>query len=170
MLYLLDASVLITAHNSYYPVGRIPEFWEWLQYMAAAGCIKMPLENYEEITDGPKGNDILYKWLHDPLNEDSLVLKEVVDAGAVDYVVNAGYAPDLTDDEIEQLGRDPFLIAYGLVQTNDRSVVTVEVSKPSKKRSNRHIPDVCKSVGVHSCDPFTMYRDLGFGTGWKLLT
>jgi hypothetical protein len=27
-----------------------------------------------------------------------------VDAGAVDYVVTHGYAPDLTDDEIENSG------------------------------------------------------------------
>ena len=33
MLYLLDASVLITAYNSYYPIDRVPEYWEWLVHM-----------------------------------------------------------------------------------------------------------------------------------------
>ena len=27
MLYLLDANVLITAHNLYYPIDAVPEFW-----------------------------------------------------------------------------------------------------------------------------------------------
>lgn len=30
MLYLLDANVLIRAHSDYYPIDRIPQFWEWL--------------------------------------------------------------------------------------------------------------------------------------------
>ncbi|MCY4508918.1 MAG: DUF4411 family protein [Acidobacteria bacterium] len=30
MLYLLDANVLIDAHRDYYPLGRVPEFWDWL--------------------------------------------------------------------------------------------------------------------------------------------
>lgn len=46
MLYLLDANVLITANNTYYPVDRVPEYWEWLTHMSKAGYIKMPLENF----------------------------------------------------------------------------------------------------------------------------
>jgi Domain of unknown function (DUF4411) len=30
MLYLLDANVLITARNRYYPIDTVPEFWSWL--------------------------------------------------------------------------------------------------------------------------------------------
>ena len=30
MLYLLDANVLITANNLYYPIDSVPEYWEWL--------------------------------------------------------------------------------------------------------------------------------------------
>ncbi len=30
MLYLIDASMLITASNSYYPLDSVPEFWELL--------------------------------------------------------------------------------------------------------------------------------------------
>lgn len=32
MLYLLDANELITAHNLYYPIDVVPEFWEWLKF------------------------------------------------------------------------------------------------------------------------------------------
>ncbi len=49
MLYLLDANVLITAHNLYYAIDAVPEFWAWLVHKGSAGDLKMPLENYEEV-------------------------------------------------------------------------------------------------------------------------
>ncbi len=30
MLYLLDANVLIDADRDYYPIDRVPEFWDWI--------------------------------------------------------------------------------------------------------------------------------------------
>jgi hypothetical protein len=41
-LYLLDANILIRAHEDYYPVDRIPPFWSWLIEMGEKGVIKMP--------------------------------------------------------------------------------------------------------------------------------
>ena len=58
MLYLLDASVLITANAQYYPVDRIPEYWEWLQHMGEEGYVKLPIEIFKEIKDGPKEKDL----------------------------------------------------------------------------------------------------------------
>lgn len=168
MLYLLDANVLITANNSYYPVDRVPEYWDWLLHMGQVGHIKMPLEIFEEVKDGPKDEekDLLFSWIQIEENKDALILIEDVNIDHVQQVVDTGYANDLTDDEIEQIGRDPFLVAYALVG-HDRCVVTAEVSKPTRKRQNRHLPDVCKSVGVACCDPFALSRHLGFRTDWK---
>lgn len=78
------------------------------------------------------------------------------------HVTEAGYAPDLTDVEIEQVGRDPFLIAFALKNPADRIVVTLEASKPSTRRANRRVPDVCKSLGVKCCNTFEMLQDLDF--------
>ena len=167
MLYLLDASVLITAHQNYYPIDRVPEFWGWLQHMGATGNIKMPLEIYEEIKDGPTDGekDLLFAWIQDAENRSSILLKEEVDIAVLQDVVNKGYANDLMDVEVEQIGRDPFLVAYAM-NGNERCVVTTEVSKPSKKRQNRHLPDVCKSMNVLSCDTFELNRNLSFRTDW----
>jgi hypothetical protein len=65
MLYLLDANVLITAHNQYYPVEGVPQFWIWLAQMGNAGLVKMPLENYEEVKDGgdDQVKDLLFAWV-----------------------------------------------------------------------------------------------------------
>jgi len=126
----------------------------------------VPLEIFEEVRGGDDAKkDLLNAWVHRDDVKDALVLKEEVDAVLINTVVNA-YAPDLNDSEIEQLGRDPFLIAYGLVDKTRRRVVSNEVSKPTKLRANRKVPDVCRSVGVQCCDTFAMLRQLGFRTGW----
>lgn len=167
MLYLLDANVLITAHNMYYPLSRVPEFWGWLVHVGAAGHVKIPLEIYEEISDG---SDALAAWVGESDPRSALVLSEEVDAALVTRVITEGYAADLTDDEMEQVGRDPFLIAYALAAPDDRCVVTTEVSKPRRTRANRHIPDVCRTLGVRCIDSFQLMRALDFSTSWRAAT
>ncbi len=49
VLYLLDACVLIDANRDYYPIERVPEFWEWLLEMGKLDRIKIPQEFYEEV-------------------------------------------------------------------------------------------------------------------------
>jgi hypothetical protein len=167
MLYLLDANVLITASNTYYPIDQVPEFWEWLRHQAVSGFVKIPLEIMEEIKAGRRDNDPLLDWLQQDENADALQLEETVDAVLVQQVLSVGYAPDLTDEEIEKVGRDPFLIAYALSNPADRHVVTTEVSRPSAQRQNRKIPDACQAVAVQCCGPFVLNRNLGFRTGWR---
>jgi len=168
-MYLIDANVLITAHNLYYPVNGVPEFWAWLAFRANAGDIKMPVEIFEEVKDGgtDEERDLLFGWISDDENKDALLLREEVDPELVARVVDEGYARDLSDQEVEQIGRDPFLIAYALTAPAERWVVTTEVSAPRKQRQNRKIPDVCGTLGVSCCDTFTMLRALGFATNWR---
>ncbi|MER9104101.1 DUF4411 family protein [Mesorhizobium sp. M0848] len=163
-MYLLDASVLITAKNSYYAFDRVPEFWEWLLYWAERGAIKMPVEIVEEIIGG---SDDLAQWLGDKENKTVLCLDEEVDVGRVQEVLAMGYATDLTDSEVIKIGRDPFLIAYALFAPDMRSVVTTEVSKPNTQRANRRIPDVCDQMRVTWGNSFNLVRDLNFSTKWR---
>lgn len=129
--------------------------------------MKIPREIMEEIEDGRKDNDPLLDWISAPEIKASLLLDEVVDVALVQRVVSTAYAPDLGDDEVEKMGRDPFLIAYALAYPADRTVVTTEVSRPSARRANRKVPDVCQTVGVASCGPFALNKALGFRTGWN---
>jgi hypothetical protein len=170
MLYLLDANVLITAHNQYYPIDSVPEFWSWLVHKGTAGDLKMPLENYEEVKDGgtDEQKDLLFGWIKDEGTKAAILLDETVDPTLVARVINEGYASDLSDDEVLQIGRDPFLIAYALASPADRCVVTTEVSASRKQRQNRRIPDVCTTMGIDCCNTFRMTKALGFKTGWKL--
>jgi hypothetical protein len=165
MLYLLDANITITANSSYYPIDQVPEFWSWLQHQGATGNVKIPLEIMEEVLQG-RNDDPLIDWISKAENADALLLDESVDRALVQRVLRA-YALDLTDDEVEQIGRDPFLIAYALAEPSERCVVTTEISRPSAQRQNRKVPDVCRSLGVQSCGPFELNKKLGFRTGWK---
>jgi Domain of unknown function (DUF4411) len=167
MLYLLDANVLITANSQYYPIDQVPEFWGWMHHQAESGHVKIPLEVMEEIKDGRKDGDLLLDWILQDAVYDALLFQEAVDAALVQSILSTGYAPDLTDVEVEKIGRDPFLIAYGLAHPADRCVITTEVSRPSAERQNRKIPDVCRAFGVRCFGPFVLNRSLGFHTGWK---
>jgi uncharacterized protein DUF4411 len=129
--------------------------------------VKIPLEVMEEVLAGRKDHDPLLDWISRGGNTDALLLDEAVDAVLVQHVVSTGYAPDLTDQEVEKIGRDPFLIAYALSNPSERCIVTTEVSRPSAQRQNRKVPDVCRILGVECCGPFVLNRNLGFHTGWK---
>ncbi len=161
MLYLLDANVLIDANRDYYPLERVPEFWDWLQHRAAAGELKVPLEIYDEIT---AGSGDLVDWLKQREIKRDLVFNEDPEPDLVDQVVSTGYAPDLSDLELNRVGRDPFLIAYALAKPGERWVITNEASKPTQQRANRHIPDVCKTLRVSCDNTFFLIRMLDFHT------
>jgi hypothetical protein len=143
---------------------RVPEFWEWLEYHGEKGQVKVPVEVLEEVKDG---EDSVARWVRTSRVRDQLILGEEVDRDIVTAVVTAGYAADLTDDEILKVGRDPFLVAYGFVGHPERCIVTTEVSRPSRQRANRHIPDVCRDLGVPCCNTFELTRALDFSTRWR---
>ena len=161
LLYLLDANTLIDADQYYYGVNQVPQFWDWLLHEADAGRVKMPEEIWHEIKNS---SSALGPWINDSAHKRLLILDEQPDAGLLNTVINTAYAPDLTDAELEQIGADPFLVAYSLVDAADRVVVTKEVSAPSKLRGKRKLPDACNIMQVRWMTDFTMYKTLNFKT------
>ena len=164
MIYLLDANVLIDANRDYYPIDRVREFWGWLVHQGMTGSVKIPLEIYEEIKEG---KDQLAQWTRNPVRKKALLLEEAADPVRVSDTIKRGYAPDLTEGDIEKLGKDPFLISYAQFNRDGHTIVTTEVSRPSRKGANRHIPDVCTTLGIRWCNTFKFIRDLNFSTDWK---
>lgn len=159
MLYLLDANVLISAQELHYPLARIPQFWTWLLLTAETGKIKLPVEIFNEIAIS-KG--ALKDWLTTPDHAKKLKLMGQVDGTNLQNVISQGYAADLTESEVEQIGQDPFLIAYAIPYGADVTVVTREVSSPKKQRQNRKVPDVCKQFGVRCITDFQLFQELDF--------
>ena len=130
--------------------------------MGKRGRVKIPLEIYEEVTDG---NDAVADWLKS--NMSALLLDEHVHENIVEGVIEEGYADDLNDAEIEKLGRDPFLIAYALAALGRRFVISNESSRPGRVRANRHVPDVCSDFNVPCGNTFMLIRELDFNTNWN---
>lgn len=164
MLYLLDANVLIDANRDYYPIDRVPEFWEWLIHVGTNGQVKIPRETFEEIK---AGKDALAEWAKRSDVEAALLLEEEVDPAAVRHVLDHGYAANLNDVEVEEIGKDPFLIAHCLADREGRCVVSTESSRPRRVRANRHVPDVCNDLQVRYVHTFAFLRELDFTTSWN---
>ena len=141
---------------------RVPEFWTWLAYKSLKSQVKVPLEILEELKDG---KDELAHWLKEHQSE--IQFPESVQQDLVERVTMLGYANDLREDEVEKLGRDPFLIAHALADVGKRCVVTTESSRPTRKRANRHVPNVCETLGIPWCNTFELIRELNFTTDWE---
>ncbi len=163
MIYLLDADTLIRAANTFYRLKRVPPFWNWLRHQGALGSVKIPLEQFEEIIAG-KGE--LVDWLKGEEAKAALLFDEEADPILVAEVTLRGYG-DFDENDIEKVGRDPFLISYGYAGRGERCVVTFENSAPGKKGKNRKVPDVCKDLGVDCCTLFELIEALDFTTDWK---
>lgn len=157
-MYLLDANTLIRANTQYYPIARIPQFWDWLVLRGRAGVAKLPNEIADEIT---AGTDAVSDWLKEKDVRDALRLQEAANVALVRRVVLEGYAPDLNDAEQAKIGRDPFLVAYAMAG-DGRTVVTNENQSPAKQRHNRKVPDVCETMGVRWLTAFGFYEEADF--------
>ncbi len=164
-LYLLDANVIIHAHDYYYNMDRVPEFWSWVLHHAANGSLKMPYETMDEVKGGEEAQHA--QWLRKAEVRDRLLLDEEFDSGLVADIVDNSYAPDLTDVEVEKIGADPFLISYAMVDPSNRVVISNEHSRPKAIRANRMIPDVCKDHGIKCQNVYSLLKDLDFSTNWS---
>lgn len=167
MLYILDANTLIDAKRDYYPIDRIPEFWDWLIWQGNQNRIKVPREIYNELTDSldNEGNkDSLARWVEDKKVKNALLLQEQPKQEYISKIIYQGYANDLTGYELEKIGVDPILVSYSLTDPANRVIVTTEVSRPSKKRANKKIPDICEHFKIRCINNFQLIRECDFKT------
>jgi len=170
VLYLLDANILIRAHADYYAIDRVPQFWDWLLHHAGAGAIKIPLEIYDEMEEGgrPRPGDLFLPFLRRAEVKRALILREEVIPDNVTTVLTLGYGGPAPDDQaLEEMGKDPFLIAYALTDVRGRCVVTAEISRRTQTGARAKIPDACQDVGVRSIGPYDFYKELNFTIDWR---
>ena len=174
MLYLLDANVLITAHDDYYPIDRIPQFWDWIIFHAKQGNIQMPFEMLAEVKAGqPKRDaanqdDELLRWLKTNSHEKDLLFDASADQLVVNRVFREGYElPQPSLAELNKIRKDPLLIAYALARQSS-CIVTLEGKQENatdaKQGHNRKIPFVCRKLGIRCIDTFDLIRELDFRT------
>ena len=162
---------MIDAKNKYYPMDRIPQFWNWLVHQSLSGHVKLPPQVIEEVVGPDSGDempaDALAEWVQ--LNRAALELTDELPYEVLTRTYNQGYdtAPeDLTTVDPLSDPADPFLIAYALDSPKRRRVVTMEsiqaVGKTLPKPKNRRIPLVCELLGVSCIDTFGLIRELDF--------
>ena len=163
MRYLLDANVIITADRDYYPLHRVPEFWEWIVHHASHAIVKIPHHMYEEIT--VKEGKIV-DWLKQ--NSKLLVVEHEVYSKTLRKVLSIGYGDDISAEEERKIGKDPFILAYALMMgVESTTIVTTEVSKPTKQRASRKLPDASLALGVRCINTFELVQELDFRTSWR---
>ena len=125
------------------------------------GHIKVPFEMYTEI-DREDKDDLLKIWITDAKVNEVLVLGEEIKPEILRRVFDHAYATDLTEDELNSVGKDPFLLAYALADADERVVVTNEVSKPKRLRGNRKIPDAYNDLSIKCVSAFELNRQRNF--------
>ena len=160
-MHLLDANVLIRADADFYPLDRIPQFWDWLIEKGGDGDVKIPAEIHAEIA---AGSDRLADWVANSDVKAALLLDGTPDPALVQRALDNGYQaedPNFNDRELIKIGRDAFLVAYGLADA-DRVIVTREVSKRTKRLGATKLPDACDDCGVSWTTDYEMYRLLDF--------
>ncbi len=174
MLYLLDANVLIDAHDKYYPIDQVPQFWDWIIENARQTRIKMPFEMLAEVKAGqPNRNkelddDKLLLWLKSENREKDLRYIESPNREFVNKVFKNGYElAHPTEDELRKIGKDPLLIAYAMAVPNS-CIVTLENKQvnttDAMKKHKRSIPFVCRKLNIRSINTFELIRELKFST------
>lgn len=104
-------------------------------------------------------------WISSSNLKAALLLGEEPDRNAVQKVLDDGYQvqdPKFDDNELQKIGRDAFLVAYGFVAKENRVIVTRAVSKRTRRLGASKLPDVCEDCGVSWTTDYEMYRLLDF--------
>lgn len=161
-MFLMDANALIDANDYYYPIERIPQYWDWLLEMGNKGKIKVPSQIYDELTPS---DETFKRWVNDKDTKKSLLLDEEVEMDALNRLLDEQYGTELTMADLTKIGKDPFLIYFAKADRQDRIVLSRENSAPKKQRANRKVPDICKALEIECITDHKMIRRLDFRIG-----
>ena len=161
-VYVLDSNFFIQAHRSTYPLDIATGFWNKVSQLANAGTIVSIDKVKEELY---KNNDALKSWCKDNLPEE--FFKNSADTitqygRVVNWAMSRRnhYQQKALDEFLDAEEADAFLVAYALADSQDRIIVTQEVSNPNQ-RNKVKIPDCCNALGVKHINTIAMFRELG---------
>ena len=162
---MLDASVFIGAHRTYYPIDFCPGFWDCLIRHFRGGRLLSIDKVRDELLDISKSEDVepdaLYYWAQAAPRDlfVSSAEQSVADAykDLIAWVDNRSQFFQEAKNEFARKA-DGWLIAYA--QAHNAVVVTQEVSAPFAK-TKVPIPDVCQEFNVPYQNTFQMLRQLG---------
>ena len=163
--YLIDSSVFIQAHRTYYAFGLCPGFWDSLVWHHSQGSVLSLDKVREEIGDE---GDALAKWAATIIPASAFAASsgsEVILQYAEMQVWANSQAQYTAAARAEFASvADAWLVAYA--KANDLTLVTQEVYAPNIK-ARIPIPNVCKAFDVNYTDSFTMLKNLNAQFKWN---
>lgn len=135
ILYSLDTSAILDGWVRYYPISSFPGLRDRLADAIDDGRVRATEEVEKELE---KMDDDCLDWCKQQTN-----LFQKIDTPIQQKVIDIlSNHPNLVQVSNGRSAADPFVIA--LAEINSCTVITGEISKPSKPR----IPDVCRDRSV----------------------
>ncbi|GHS87831.1 DNA-binding protein [Synergistales bacterium] len=169
-IFLIDANVLITPYETYYPFDFAPTYWSFLEREIKSGSIQLLDKVHDEISKGKE----LRQWIGGVTgfsiidSRDNLILEKY--ASILDYLQNcknnkneAIYKDSALFEWSKSNVADPWLIATAMA----RGYILVTLEQPNRSlgtsaAKSAKVPDVCKHFDLPCIDLFAMIRKLGF--------
>lgn len=160
-VFVLDSNFFIEAHRVSYPLDIMHSFWEKVNELAHYRKIVSIDKVREELYNK---NDELVEWCKNNLPYDFFKPTDEVMPQyekIIEWVKsrNDPYKKYAVDEFLDATKADAFLVAYCLVDSDNRILVTHEISE-SKRRNKVKIPDACEAVNVRCVNPMNMLREL----------
>jgi rRNA-processing protein FCF1 len=164
--FLIDSNSLIQPYNSFYSLGFVPQFWDFLEREIKAKRIVILDMVYAEIG---KVSDDLSAWLKNitPIelldHKNAEILSRYREI--LNYIQTCGdYRTEALNSWAREDSADPWLIAAAMTQRH--TVITFEAPNTGLNKINpskiAKIPDVCRKFNV-SCDNlYYMMKTLKF--------
>lgn len=163
--FVLDASVFIGAHRTYYSFDFCPGFWNCLLLHFHGGALLSIDYVRNELLDISKSKDVkpdaLYKWTKAAPRGLFVSSSEQPVVTAYREIMAWVYSrPQFLQDAKSEFAKkaDGWLVAYA--QAHGITVVTQEVYDP-RIRKKVPIPNVCQQFNVRYLNTFEMLRQLG---------
>jgi hypothetical protein len=160
-IYVVDSNFFIQAHRVSYPLDVAFSFWNKVKQLAEEGKIISIDKVRNEIYDK---NDALEEWCKANLPDD--FFKESSEAMAaygqvVDWAISRSshYMPNALNEYLDADEADAFIVAYALADTNNRIVVTQEISEPNRKNKIK-IPEACNALNIQFVNTIDMFRQM----------
>jgi hypothetical protein len=150
--YSLDASSIIAAWTTRYPIDVMPTFWENLDSLIDNGDLRATEEVYEEIK---RKDDGLFRWIR-PRSALIVPVDEPVQEAVREILGSHRYLVEMARN---RSGADPFVI--GLARVHGVTVMTEERMRPNPVRKPK-IPDVCGAYRIPCINLLGLIR----ANGW----
>jgi hypothetical protein len=161
-VYVVDSNFFIQAHRATYPLDIATSFWGKIRELAQQGTIISIDKVKKELFDK---NDDLEDWCLKNLPDDffkdsSTALREYGQISSWAASRADHYLPNAINEFLDVDEADAFLVAFVLADSQNKVLVTHEVSDPKRKNKIK-MPEPCVQYGVTYLNTIGMFRELG---------